>query len=159
MDKATILENLILAHKELLLHHEELEKCNAELVIANVKLNKKQLGHSKLNATLQDANDVLVIENKRKDKSSIQLELANATLKKAALIHHENKHDLDRIMHTLSHKIRKAVANILGICNLLMENEDLTSEEYSEMMNIIIYSAKSLNLFTEEISQTIHEKR
>lgn len=159
MDKTTTLEKLILAHKELLFHHEELERCNANLVVANKKLNKKEQGHQKLTTSLQDANSILLNENKKKDKSSIQLELANATLKKAAEIQHTNKQDLEKIMYLLSHKIRKEVANILGISNLLIEHADLTPTEISEMMNIIIYSAQSLNLFTEDISLTIHKKR
>jgi signal transduction histidine kinase len=127
--------------------------------VTNEKLHKKEQGYQKLNTRLQDANNILVNENKKKDKSSIQLELDNTTLKKAAQIHQENKDDLENIMYLLSHKIRKEVANILGISNLLIEHADLTPTEISEMMNIIIYSAQSLNLFTEDISLTIHKKR
>lgn len=154
-----MLEKLILTHKELLLLHEELEKSNAKLVIANLRLNKKLQKQQQLAITLQDANGVLISEKKIEDKSSRLLELANATLEKATLIQYENKLDLDKIMHILSHKTRKAVANILGISNLLLEHKDFTPAEFGEMMSIIINSAKSLNLFTEEISLSIHKKR
>ena len=159
MEQKTSFNNLLLAHKELLLHHDALVKCNADLVLANKKLNQKQLKKGKQAATLEAANTKLIIEKLEKEETDLLLQLANSELKSAALLHSENQGDLNVMMFTLSHKIRKAVANILGISHLLMESEELSPEEFNKMIQIIIESAQSLNIFTEELSKSIHAKR
>ena len=159
MEQKTTFNNLILAHKELLAHHDELEKCNADLVLANKKLNEKHLKKGKQAANLVAANTKLIIEKLENEEKGLQLQLANSKLKNAALLHDEDQVDLNSMMYALSHKIRKAVANILGISNLLIESEELTPEEFNKMIQIIIQSAQSLNLFTEELSKSIHAKR
>jgi signal transduction histidine kinase len=148
-----------LAHKELLLHHDELEKYNSELIISNQNLQKKQQINQILSVLLQEASNILTSKITLNDKSSIQLKSDINALKKEVVIYNDSKQDLEKIMYTLSHKIRKEVANILGISNLLIEHEELTPTEFGEMMNIIIHSAQSLNIFTEEISNSIHKKR
>ena len=159
MEKKITFNNLLLAHKELLLHHEALVKCNADLVLANKKLNKAKSKKGKQAATLDADNTKLNINKLEKEETDLMLELANSKLKSAALLHSENQGDLNAMMFTLSHKIRKAVANILGISHLLMESEELSPEEFNKMIQIIIDSAQSLNIFTEELSNSIHAKR
>ena len=159
METKITFNNLILAHKELLAHHEELEKCNADLILANKKLNKKQLKEGKQAANLAAVNTKLIIEKLKNEQKGLQLQMDNSKLKNAALLHGENKETLNALMYTLSHKIRKAVANILGISNLLIESDELTPKEFNEMIQIIIQSAQSLNIFTEELSKSIHAKR
>lgn len=159
MEKKITFNNLLLAHKELLLHHEALVKCNADLVLANKKLNKAKSKKGKQAATLDADNTKLNINKLEKEETDLMLELANSKLKSAALLHCENQGDLNAMMFTLSHKIRKAVANILGISHLLMESEELSPEEFNKMIQIIIDSAQSLNIFTEELSNSIHAKR
>lgn len=68
------------------------------------------------------------------------------------------KNDLEEMMFTVSHKVRKSVANILGIADLLRTDKSLTVEELNEMLDIIIESAKSLNISTKELSNFIHNK-
>lgn len=67
--------------------------------------------------------------------------------------------DLEEMMFTISHKVRKSVANILGISNLLQTDKSLGIKEWRQMVNIITQSAESLNVSTEELSKFIHLKK
>lgn len=67
--------------------------------------------------------------------------------------------DLEEMMYILCHKIRKSVANILGIAILLQTDETLEIDDCKELLDIIIKSAKSLNIATEELSKFIHINR
>lgn len=67
--------------------------------------------------------------------------------------------DLEKMMHILCHKIRKSVANILGISVLLQTDESLGIDDWKELLDIIIKSAKSLNVATEELSKFININR
>lgn len=121
MGTTSSLEQLKLAQKELLLHHEELEKCSRELRLAenNLKIGKKE-----------------------KNRNSKQL-----------------NSDLEEMMFILCHKVRKKVANILGISVLLQTDDSLGIPEWKEMLTIIIESAQLLNTATEELSKFIHSNR
>lgn len=121
MGTTSSFEQLKLAQKELLLHHEELEKCSRELRLAekNLKIGKKE-----------------------KNKNSKQL-----------------NSDLEEMMFILCHKVRKKVANILGISVLLQTDDSLGIPEWKEMLSIIIESAQLLNTATEELSKFIHSNR
>lgn len=132
MDKKTTLDKLIIAHKELVHQRKELEECNGKLARVNKKLHDKRIEKNKHAAELNDT-----------DESNYA----------------EHTVDLDNLAHVISHKVRKSVANILGISNVLIENEDLSAEEIKELIDIIIQSAQSLNIFTEELSHSIHSKR
>ncbi len=63
------------------------------------------------------------------------------------------------MLFTVSYNIRKSVANILGISRLLCEDENLEERELREMLTIIIESAESLNISTEELSNFIYLKK
>lgn len=67
--------------------------------------------------------------------------------------------DLEEMMYILCHKVRKSVANILGISVLLQTDKNLGITEWKEMLNIIIESAQLLNVATEELSKFIHINR
>lgn len=71
----------------------------------------------------------------------------------------ETSRHLEEMMFTVSHKIRKSVANILGITHILREDINIGVEELKEMLDIIIDSADSLNLATEELTTQIYEKK
>ena len=111
------LYDLKIAHQELIEHHKELEKCAAELKIANENLNFGERKRTELDI------------------------------------------ELEEMMFTISHKVRKCVANILGISNVLCEDKTIEADELREMLYIIIRSAESLNTSTEELSKFTHLKR
>jgi signal transduction histidine kinase len=67
--------------------------------------------------------------------------------------------DLEDMLFTVSQNIRKSVANILGISRLLFDDENLEEAELREMLSIIIESAESLNISTEELSYFIYLKK
>lgn len=117
----THLAELKIAHEELLLHRQDLEKCSAELKIANEHLDNGDTEHVKRTAALNS--------------------------------------DLENMMFTISHKVRKSVANIIGISKLVYEDKDIDAAELREMLHIIITSAESLNKSTEELSKFIHENK
>jgi signal transduction histidine kinase len=121
MNQSHTLNELKIAHKELILHHKELEKCAHDLEIANINLDKGKI---------DKANRIIEVNN-----------------------------DLAEMMFTVSHRVRKSVANILGIAGLLRTDKSLNTEELNEMLDIIIESAKSLNISTEELSKFIHLKK
>ncbi len=121
MNQSYTLNELKIAHQELILHHKELEKCAHDLKIANNNLNKKEI---------EKVNRINEVNN-----------------------------DLEEMMYTISHRVRKSVANILGISDLLRTDKSLSAEELNEMLDIIIQSAKSLSISTEELSKFIHLKK
>lgn len=121
MGTTATLEQLKLAQKELLLHHEELEKCSQELRIAE---NKLKIGEEEKKEHIRQLNS-----------------------------------DLEKMMFIVCHKVRKKVANILGISTILQTNENLEINDWKEMLDIIIKSAQSLNTATEELSKFIHINR
>ena len=121
MGQNTALIDLKIAQQELMLNHQELEKCADELKIANDSLDIGEIEKEKL---AQELND-----------------------------------DLEDMMFTVSHKVRKSVAKILGISNLLCDDDTLCTNEWKELLQVIINSAESLNKSTEELSKFFHAKR
>ena len=67
--------------------------------------------------------------------------------------------DLEKIMFTISHKVRNSVANILAISTLINEDETIDTDELKEMLTIIMASAESLNKATEELSKFIRTRK
>jgi signal transduction histidine kinase len=121
MNQNIILDKLKIAKQELILNHEELEKCVRDLKIANKNL--------KIRETEKELKVVEINSN------------------------------LNEMMFTISHKIRKSVANILGLSKLLCEDVHLQNNEVREILLLIIQSAESLNFSTEELSKFICLKR
>ncbi len=111
---------------------------------------------------LKSAHQDLILQHRELEKCAHDLKIANINLDKGEidkvnrLI--EVNSDLAEMMFTVSHTIRKSVANILGIADLLRTDKSLTVEELNEMLEIIIDSAKSLNISTEELSKFIYNK-
>jgi signal transduction histidine kinase len=114
---------------------DDLKKAQQELIT-----HHKQL--AKCAGDLKEANDNLEISEIEKKKRVVEV----------------NK-DLADMLFTVSHNIRKSVANILGISRLLCEDENLEERELREMLTIIIESAESLNISTEELSNFIYLKK
>ena len=111
---------------------------------------------------LKIAHQDLLLQHKELEKCADDLKIAHINLDKGAKdkVNRsiEVNNDLEQMMFTVSHKVRKSVANILGIADLLRTDKNLTVEELNEMLDIIIESAKSLNISTEELSKFIHKK-
>ncbi|MDA6070866.1 hypothetical protein NJT12_14710 [Flavobacterium sp. AC] len=121
MDQNNILDKLKKAKQELILNHEELEKCTSDLKIATINLNI------------------------RETEKEFDMEEFNS--------------NLEQMMFSISHKVRKSVANILGLSKLLCEDINLGNNELREVLLLIIQSAESLNTSTEELSKFICLKR
>ncbi|MGV9003805.1 hypothetical protein [Flavobacterium sp.] len=114
-------------------------------------------------ADLKIAQQELIIHHLELEKCQDDLKKAYCNLDdgeiaKEKLVGAVNS-DLEKIMFAISHKIRKSVANILGISKMLRDDQNLDYGELNEMLDIIIKSAESLNKATEELSKYIHSKR
>lgn len=112
---------------------------------------------------LKIAQQKLIVHHKELEKCADELKEANENLdigeiEKEKRLKEVNS-NLKEMMFTISHKIRKSVANILGISKLLCEDKNLEANEMREMLNIIIQSAESLNTSTEELSKYIDLKK
>ncbi|MEO5776660.1 MAG: hypothetical protein ABIQ27_07125 [Flavobacterium sp.] len=152
MERQRTFNELTIAHQELLLHLQELEKCNRELVTANKHLKDSNNKTETQTAALNTANKKIIVETALKNERTAELKIANTKLLNAET-------GLNEIAFAISHRIRKAVANILGIAYHLIDDETMTPEETKEMTNIIIQSANSLNLYTEELAKSLYSKR
>jgi len=112
---------------------------------------------------LKIAQQELILHHKELEKCAHDLRIANKNLN-AGEVQKEMRADevngnLEEMMFTISHKVRKSVANILGISNLLQTDKSLGIEEWRQMVTIITQSAESLNISTEELSKFIHLKK
>ena len=65
---------------------------------------------------------------------------------------------LEEMISTLSHKVRRPVANILGIANELSKSE-LSEEERKRHMPYLKTSAEELDLYIHELNDLIQEKQ
>lgn len=98
---------------------------------------------------LEKCHEDLKNANKKVNKGELD--------KEKALV--ELNSDLEKIMFTISHKVRNAVANILAISILINEDETIETDELKEMLTIIMTSAESLNKATEELSKFIRTRK
>lgn len=137
---------------ETIKNRNDLINANNQIIIQNLRLEKYAV-------KLVAANKKLLFENGEKEKRAVELAFANSELKKAEIIKREHILALEEIMFIISHKVRKSVANILGISYMLEDNENCTSEDLKKMLNNMVQSATSLNAFTHELSTFIHTKR
>lgn len=115
--------------------NEELKKVRQEM-----NLNHK---------ALEKCHKDLIVANKKVDKGEFE--------KEKTLL--ELNSDLEKMMFTISHKVRNSVANILAISTLINEDETIETDELKEMLNIIFISAESLNKATEELSKFIRDRK
>jgi light-regulated signal transduction histidine kinase (bacteriophytochrome) len=115
--------------------NEELKKVRQEM-----NLNHK---------ALEKCNEDLIVANKKVDKGEFE--------KEKTLI--ELNSDLEKMMFTISHKVRNSVPNILAISTLINEDDTIETDELKEMLNIIFVSEESLNKATEELSKFIRDRK
>lgn len=149
MDK--IIQELKEANRELIFQCEEKEKCAAELVIANKELVFQNGEKEKRAAELVIANKELIFQNEEKEKHAAELTIANNKLEKSEAGLKEYIKGLKEMMFVTSHKVRKPVANILGICTQL-ERPAMSQAELSEWVKKMKQSAVLLDTFTKELT-------
>lgn len=146
-----IIQELKEANQALIFQCEEKEKCAAELVIANKELVFQNGEKEKRAAELVIANKELLFQMREKEKHAAELITANSKLEKSEAGLKEYITGLKEMMFVTSHKVRKPVANILGICNQL-EGTATSSVELSEWVNQMKQSAVILDAFTKELT-------
>jgi light-regulated signal transduction histidine kinase (bacteriophytochrome) len=97
------------------------------------------------------ANKELLFQNEEKEKHAAELILANQKLEKSEAELKEYITGLKEMMFVTSHKVRKPVANILGICSQL-EGASISSAELSDWVKQMKQSAVMLDAFTKELT-------
>lgn len=125
---------------------------DSQIILLNIRLEKFAVKSVNLNKKL-------TISYKENAKLTSELAFANSELEKTERIEKEYMLNLEEIMFIISHKVRKSVANILGISYFLEDNENCTSDDLKPMLKDIVQSATSLNTFTDELSTLVHTKR
>jgi signal transduction histidine kinase len=150
---------LAIANIQLIFENHEKEKRAQELVIANGKLIYENSEKEKRAEELAIANKKLIFENSEKEKRAEELAVINNKLTKAEILQKDHIIALEEMMFIISHKVRKPVANILGISYLLETCENRSDHEFKKLVQDIIESATCLNTFTQELSTCIHNKR
>jgi signal transduction histidine kinase len=108
---------------------------------------------------LKIAHQELVEHHKELEKCTAELKTANENLNSGEMKRTALDTNLEEIMFTISHRVRSSVANILGISNMICEDKTINADELREMLQIIIKSAESLNISTEELSKFTYIKR
>ena len=112
---------------------------------------------------LKKAKQELIFNHEELERCTKSLKTANVNLNivetEKELNMEEFNSGLEQMMFAVSHKVRKSVANILGLSKLLCEDVNLENNELREILRLIIQSAESLNASTEELSNFICLKR
>jgi K+-sensing histidine kinase KdpD len=110
-------------------------------------------------AKLKIAEQQLIFYQEELEVCAKRLKIANINLKIRETEEKINKEEfnsnLDQMMFSVSHKLRKSVANILGLSEMLNEDLNLGNNEVREILLLIIQSAESLNFSTKELSDFI----
>lgn len=70
----------------------------------------------------------------------------------------QNIQDLEKIIFSLSHKVRQPVAHILGVATLL-DNEMVTKEELKKLVVYMKESALNLDNFTHELTKHVSDAK
>jgi len=147
-------EQLIIANNELSYQNSEKEKRAAELVLANIELSYQNSEKEKRAAELVIANENLIWQHSEKEKRAEELINAYEKLKYAEAHLKGHISGLEEMMFMTSHKVRKPVANILGLTHLL---EDFLSSP-AKLRQLVAYlriSAQELDDFTKELTEFI----
>jgi signal transduction histidine kinase len=109
---------------------------------------------------LKNAQQELLAHERDLDKCAADLKEVKVKLlsvkRKEERILREAYTSLEEMMFTISHKIRKSVATILGISKLLSEDTNLQNHELRAFLDVIINAAKSLEKSTADLTNYIH---
>lgn len=145
---------LLIANKELAFQNKEKETRAAELLIANDELAFQNAEKEKRAVELIIANEELAFQNKEKEKRAAELSAAVKKLEKTEKHLQEYIRGMEKIMFMTSHKVRRPIANILDISNILDEYLSDTVK-LKELVEFIKESALSLEAFTKELTDFI----
>jgi signal transduction histidine kinase len=143
---------LILANIELSFQNKEKEDRAAELILANIELSYQHEEKAKRAAELVIANHELILQSEEKGKRADELMSAYKELRKVE--EHMKGHilGLEEMMFITSHKVRKPVANILGLSNLL-DDFMQSPARLRKLVDYLKLSAQELDDFTKELTE------
>lgn len=118
-----------------------------DIILDKLKKAKQELisNHEELERCTSDLKNANINLNIRETENELNTEEFNSSL--------------EQMMFSISHKVRKSVANILGLSKMLCEDIDIGNDQLREILLLIIQSAESLNVSTEELSKFICLKR
>jgi len=147
---------LLIANRELAFQNEEKNNQSAELLLANIEI-AFQNSEKKLRATeLLIANEALLRQNEECQNKVQELADAYKQLLKAEKYMKEHILDLEEMMFITSHKVRKPVANILGLSDLL-EEFICCPANLRQLVNHLKSSVSELDNFTRELTDYVSE--
>jgi len=142
---------LIVANIELAFQNQEKENRAAELAIANIELAFQNHEKEDRAAELVIANRELVSQNKEKEKRTTELAIAYIKLRKSDENLKVYVKGLEEMMYMTSHRVRKPVANIIGLTDLI--NNTLNSPaQIKKIVKYLNESALSLDVFIKELN-------
>ncbi|WP_179414245.1 diguanylate cyclase [Mucilaginibacter sp. E4BP6] len=141
---------------ELAFQNSEKEKRAAELAIANIELAFQNEEKGKRAAELLILNQELIYQNEVKDKFAFELKQAYKKIKKAEEYLKEHAKSLEQMKIMTSHKVRKPVANIIGLTGII-GNFIHSPYQLKKMVKYIELSATSLDVFVNEFTVLIEE--
>jgi signal transduction histidine kinase len=156
MKQQPTIEELIAGNKELSIKNEQNEKRIAEQSVLLQKLEERNAIMEKEFAGLKNTNQQLIIRDAEREKLSIELGIAYKKLKKADDYLKEYIKGLEEMMHMTSHRVRKPVANILGIANII-SNFINSPVHLKKMVSYLKTSATTLDAFTKELTEFIYD--
>jgi signal transduction histidine kinase len=147
---------LVIANLELAFQNSEKEQRAAELILANTELEYQSRQKGQRAAELLIANKELLFQNAERGKRAEELIKAYEKLRKVEEHMKEHIAGLEQMMFITSHKVRKPVANILGLTNLL-EQFIRSPAKLRKMVNYLKLSAEQLDDFTKELTEFISQ--
>jgi signal transduction histidine kinase len=125
------------------------------LLAANKELAKQNEQKHKRAEKLLIAKE-LALQSKEKEIRAAELLHAISELKNAEEYQKEYAEGLKQMMFITSHRMRKPIAHILGISNLLDYNLIDSPEELKKMIKLIKVSAEALDNFTRDLTAFIY---
>ena len=147
---------LLIANKELAFQNKEKNDRAAELILANIELSYQNDEKEKRAAELVIANQELVLQNEEKEKRAAELIITYKELRRAEARMKDHIAGLEEMMFMTSHKVRKPVANILGLTALL-EGFIRSPARLRKMIKYLKLSAEELDGFTKELTAFISD--
>jgi hypothetical protein len=91
------------------------------------------------------------------ETKTAELLLANKLLNKSKVSTKEHAICLDKIMFSISHRMRQPIVNILGLTDLLLKTP-YSMIELKKMIRFLRLSAQSLDKRTRELTSFVYKK-
>jgi len=129
------LDNL---NKELILQHQEKDKCTEDLLLANKELIFQNDEKEKRASELIIANKELAFQNEEKEKRAVELIYAIK--------------DLESFSYSVSHDLRTPLRAVYGFTKMLTEDYGpILDEEGHRLMNNIMKNAKKMGQLIDDL--------